>query len=84
MEQKFPDFKTDAEAEAFVDSADLARFDFSDMIPMRFELRRKSKSVSIRLPEELLDQVRDRAKRVGMPTPRFIQIAIERALQGKE
>lgn len=81
MKKKFPEFKTDAEAEAFVASADLSEYDLSDMVPMRFELRRKDKSVSLRLPERLLDEVRSYAKRANMPYQRFIRMAIERALQ---
>lgn len=82
MKKKFPEFKTDAEAEEFVATADLSEFDFSDMKPMRFELRRKDKSVSLRLPEQLLDEVRNTAKRAGLPYQRFIRMAIERALHG--
>jgi len=52
MKKKFPVFKTDTEAEAFVDTADLGEYDLSDMTPMRFELRRKDKPVSLRLPEK--------------------------------
>jgi len=84
MKKKFPDFKSDAEAEAFVASADLADYDFSDMAPMRFELRRKDKSISLRLPEKLLEEVRDRAQRAGMPYQRFIRMALERALDGRK
>jgi predicted DNA binding CopG/RHH family protein len=84
MRKKFPDFKTDAEAEAFVDTADLSEYDFSDMVPMRFELRRKDKSVSLRLPERLLDEVRSHAKRANMPYQRFIRMAIEHALQASK
>jgi len=80
MKKKFPKFKTDAEAEAFVETADLSKYDFSDMVPMRFELRRKDKSISLRLPERLLDAVRVNAKRVGIPYQRFIRLAIEKAL----
>ncbi|HEY7296368.1 MAG TPA: BrnA antitoxin family protein [Xanthobacteraceae bacterium] len=80
MKKKFPDFKTDVEAEAFVEAADLSEYDLSDMTPMRFELRRKDKSVSLRMPEKLLEAVRARAKRAGMPYQRFIRMAIERAL----
>jgi len=80
----FPELKSDEEAEAFVANADLSEFDFSDMKPMRFELRRKDKSVSLRLPEPLLDAVRERARREGMPYQRFIRLAVERALgEGK-
>lgn len=82
MKKKFPDFKTDAEAEAFVEAADLSKYDLSDMTPMRFELRRKDKTISLRLPEKLLEAVRDRARRAGMPYQRFIRMALERALQG--
>ena len=81
MKKKFPDFKTDAEAEAFVGTADLSEYDLSDMVPMRFELRRKDKSVSLRLPEKLLEEVRVRARQAGMPYQRFIRMAIERALR---
>ena len=76
----FPEFKTDAEAERFVATADLSAYDFSDMKPMRFELRRKDKPVSLRLPEALLDAVRARADRAGVPYQRFIRMAVERAL----
>jgi predicted DNA binding CopG/RHH family protein len=84
MKKKFPDFKTDAEAEKFVASADLSDYDLSDMTPMRFELRRKDTSVSLRLPHQLLAAVRDRARRAGMPYQRFIRMAIERALQHQQ
>ena len=48
---------------------------------MRFELKRKDTSISLRLPEELLDAVRINAKRVGIPYQRFIRLAIERAVK---
>lgn len=81
MKKKFPEFKNDAQAEEFVATADLSEYDFSDMVPVRFELRRKDKSVSLRLPESLLEEVRTRAERAGMPYQRFMRLAIERALQ---
>lgn len=83
MKKKFPDFKSDAEAERFVATVDLGGYDFSDMVPTRFELRKKDKSVSLRLPEPLLEAVRKRASSIGMPYQRFIRLAVERALQQK-
>ncbi len=80
MKKRFPDFKTDDEAEAFVETADLSEYDFSGMVPVRFELKRKDTSISLRLPEELLDAVRISAKRVGIPYQRFMRLAIERAV----
>ena len=81
MAKKFPDFKTDEEAEAFVASADLSEYDISDMTPMRFELRKKDRAVSLRLPEKLYQSVKERARSVGIPYQRFIRMAIESALQ---
>ena len=80
MKKKLPTLTSDAEAEAFVATADLSEYDLTGMVPMRFELKPKDKSVNLRLPAQLLEAVQDRAKRVGMPYQRFIRMAIERAL----
>jgi predicted DNA binding CopG/RHH family protein len=81
MKKKLPALTTDAEAEAFVETADLSEYDLSEMVPMRFELKRKDKSVNLRLPEQLLEAVRKRAELAGIPYQRFIRMAIEQALQ---
>ena len=81
MKKPIPTFKTDKEAEDFVDKADLSDYDLGGGQIVRFELKRKDKPVTLRLPSELLDAVRARAARAGMPYQRFIRIALERALQ---
>jgi predicted DNA binding CopG/RHH family protein len=81
MKKPIPTFKTDKEAEDFVATADLTEYDLSGGRLMRFELRPKDKSVSLRLPEKLLTAVRSRAKRVGVPYQRFIRMALEQAVQ---
>ncbi|MBI1868808.1 MAG: BrnA antitoxin family protein [Methylocystis sp.] len=81
MKKKLPTLKSDAEAEAFVANADLAEYDLSGLVPMRFELKRKDKAVNLRLPEQLLDAVRDRATRIGIPYQRFIRMALEKAVR---
>ncbi len=83
MKKKLPTLTTDAEAEAFVASADLTEYDLSDMVPMRFELRPKGKSITLRLPEQLLEAVRNKAALAGLPYQRFIRIALEQALRDK-
>jgi predicted DNA binding CopG/RHH family protein len=83
MKKKFPEWGTDKEAEEFIDNADLSNYDFSDMLPMKFELRPKDKAVSLRLPETLLDAVKTNAKLIGIPYQRFMRIAIEKALLNK-
>jgi predicted DNA binding CopG/RHH family protein len=81
MRKKLPRLKSDAEAEAFVAGADLTEYDLVGMVPMRFEMKPKNKSVNLRLPEQLLKAVQQQAKRAGVPYQRFIRMALERALQ---
>jgi predicted DNA binding CopG/RHH family protein len=81
MKKPIPTFKSDKEAEDFVATADLTEYDLSGGRLVRFELRPKDKSVSLRLPEKLLTAVRSRAKRAGVPYQRFIRMALEQAVQ---
>ena len=64
-----------------VATADLSQYDLSGGQVMRFELKPKNASVNLRLPEQLLEAVRGRAKRVGVPYQRYIRMALERALR---
>jgi len=80
MKKKIPAFNTDRAAAAFVDKADLSRYDLSGAQLVRFEIRRKGKSINLRLSEELYDAVRKRAARVGVPYQRFIRLALEQAV----
>jgi predicted DNA binding CopG/RHH family protein len=83
MKKKIPSFKTDEEAEAFVATSDLSNYDLSGAQLIRFELKRKDKSVNLRLPEDLLAAVRSKAQRAGMPYQRFIRLALERAVNAE-
>ena len=80
MKKPWPVLKSDEEAERFVAEADLSEYDFSQMVPMRFELKRKDKTVSLRLSEELLAATKAAAARAGVPYQRFMRHAIERAV----
>ncbi len=84
MKRPIPTFKTDKEAEDFVETADLSEYDLTGGQIVRFELKRKDKPVTLRLPSELLDAVRARAERAGMPYQQFIRMALERALQERK
>ena len=79
--KKLPAFKSDRAAEQFVDKADLSQYDLSGGEFVRFELKPKDKSVNLRLPGQLLDAVRSRAKRAGLPYQRFIRMALEEAVR---
>jgi predicted DNA binding CopG/RHH family protein len=80
MSKPWPVLRTDEEAERFVAEAELTEYDFARMVPMRFELRRKDKAVSLRLSDALLDAVKRAAARQGVPYQRFMRQAIERAV----
>jgi len=77
MKKPIPTFKTDKQTVA---TADLTDYDLSGGEVVRFELKRKDKSVNLRLPAQLLEAVQNRAKRAGVPYQRFIRMALERAL----
>jgi hypothetical protein len=47
---------------------------------VHFEMRRKDKAVSLRLPEKLLEAVRVETKREGVHLPAIRRMAIESAL----
>jgi predicted DNA binding CopG/RHH family protein len=80
MRKKLPVLKTDEEAEAFLQQ------DLSDYLhagnaaPFRFEFLPKDKSINLRLPVNLLEAVRARAKRQGIPYQRFIRQILEQAI----
>ena len=50
-----PAFRTDKEAEDFVENADLTQFDLSGGQPVRYEFKTKDANISMRLPQQLLD-----------------------------
>jgi predicted DNA binding CopG/RHH family protein len=80
MKKPLPILKTDDEAEDFVANSDLTEYDLSGFVKMRFELRPKDKTISLRLPEQLLEAVRQKAQTVGIPYQRFIRMALEQAV----
>lgn len=84
MSKKLPVFKTDKEAEDFLDQ------DLSDYIsaenfaPFQFEFRPKQKSVNLRISEELLNAVRAVAHRRGIPYQRYIRQTLEAELRSSK
>jgi predicted DNA binding CopG/RHH family protein len=83
MKKRIPTFRSDEEAERFVDTADLSAFDLSGAEPVRFELEKKSTRVNMRLPEAVLEAVMARARDRGIPYQRFTRAALEKAVLGR-
>jgi predicted DNA binding CopG/RHH family protein len=80
MSKKFPDLKSDDEADRWLQRADLTEYDLTAMKKVRFELARKDASISLRLPAALLATLRAEAAKANMPTQRLIRMLIEAQL----
>lgn len=78
-----PGFASDEEAERFVDDADLTEYDLSGGRPIRYEFQPKSASISMRVPQHLLDAVKDTAAKEGIPYQRFIRQTLEEAIDAR-
>jgi predicted DNA binding CopG/RHH family protein len=79
MPRKVPRLTSDEEAEAFLDQ-DLSDLDFTQFKPVQFERQPKTDRVNMRLPAGLLDAVKARAAREGMPYQRYIRRVLEEAV----
>ena len=80
MKKKLPTLKSDEEAEAFVETADLSTYDLSGSTPVRFEFAKKDKSVTLRMPASLLGAIKERADQENMPYQRYMRRVLENAL----
>jgi predicted DNA binding CopG/RHH family protein len=84
MKKKIPTFKSDAEAERFVATADLTEYNLSGAKSVRFEFEKKDEQLNMRVPKSLLDAVKKRAKASGIPYTRFIRKTLEEAVTTPE
>ena len=79
-DKPMPSCKSDADAEQFVESADLSEYDLSGFAPVQFEFEPKTAALTMRLPQNLLAAVKIRAKAEGMPYTRYIRFVLEQAI----
>lgn len=80
MKKKLPHFKSDKAAERFIDTADLSEYDLSQGKTLHFEFEKKGAQLNMRIPQPLLEAVKQRAKTRGIPYTRFIREVIENAV----
>jgi predicted DNA binding CopG/RHH family protein len=80
MKKQIPRLTTDEEAAQFVKTANLSEYDLSDFKPATFEFQNKAAQLNMRVPEPLLDAVKQRAKAQGIPYTRFIRQLMEQAV----
>lgn len=82
MKKLLPRITTDEEAEAFL-AEDLSEYDTSQFKRHHFEFEKKEAQVNMRVPQPLLDAVKDRAKARGIPYTRYIRMLMEQDIAGK-
>ncbi|MBL9049612.1 MAG: hypothetical protein JNK19_05820 [Tabrizicola sp.] len=68
---------TDAEAEAFLDQ-DLSDLDPAQFRPLGWEALPKTARINMRLPEPLMEALKARAAKRGIPYQRLIREILER------
>ena len=72
-----PSLRRDAAAQRFVDKADLSVYDLSGFKPMNFEFEPKAAALNMRLPQNLLDALKAKAKAKGIPYTRYVRMLLE-------
>jgi predicted DNA binding CopG/RHH family protein len=83
MTKKVPRLKTDRQAETFL-ARDLSSLDFSQFKPARFEFEKKGEQINMRVPKQLLEAVKARAKVRGIPYTRLIRETLEQAVSERK
>jgi predicted DNA binding CopG/RHH family protein len=81
MKRKFPVFKTDEEAEHFLETQDLTEYDISGFKPANFEWAPKTERITMRLPRDLLATIKASAAEKHIPYQRYIRQLIEQSLR---
>ena len=75
-----PPLRSDKEAENFVDNADLTEYDLSGFKPVHFEFKKKTARVNLRMPESMVEALKELAKKRGVPYQRLIREGVEKIL----
>lgn len=80
MSKKIPRFRTDEEAEQFLEQDLTDYLDPKNFVPVTFELLPKTKQVNLRFSVALLDAVRKQARQEGISYQKFVRRAVEESL----
>ena len=79
---KLPKFKNEDEEREFWANLDLSEYyEQSDMIPVSFpNLKPTTRSISIRLPEFLLNRIKEQANELSIPYQSLIKTYLKKAV----
>ncbi|MEI7489612.1 MAG: CopG family antitoxin [Chryseobacterium sp.] len=81
MKKPLPILKTDKEAEAFIENADLTDYDLSALKQVRFEFQPKDKRVTMRISDNLFSAIKAKAEKLNIPYQRFIRMQLEESVK---
>jgi predicted DNA binding CopG/RHH family protein len=83
--KQIPTFKNENEEREFWENHDTTDyFDTSKIKAVRFpNLKKTTKSISIRLPIDMLDELKVRANSIDVPYQSFIKILLEEELRNR-
>lgn len=81
---KIPKFKNEDEEREFWSKIDLSEyFEPSDFVPVSFpNLKPTTRSISIRLPEYLIDRIKEQANEINVPYQSLIKGYLKKAVLG--
>lgn len=83
MKKKVPKLKSDKKAEEFLDRDLTDCLDLKSFQRVSFEFQPKTKKISIRVSEDLLEAVKKKAKRQKISYQKYIRKAVEESLAPK-
>lgn len=79
-----PKLKTDNQAEDFVQVADLSEYDLSEFKSMKFEFASKSARINMRLPESLLERIKEMAEKYEISYSLLIRQILEAVVEKEQ
>ena len=80
MKKKIPSFKTDKEAEDFMEQDLTDYIDSDDFSKVNFEILPKDKHLHLRISDSLLAAIKKKAKKEGVSYQKYIRQTIEKDL----
>jgi predicted DNA binding CopG/RHH family protein len=76
--KQLPTLPSDEAAEDFVSTADLSSYDLTGFKHAKFEFQPKAAALNLRLPQNLLNALKAKAKAQGIPYTRYVRLVLEK------
>ena len=80
--KQIPEFSSEAEERVFWEEHDSAEYiDWGKAEPVQFpNLKKSTKSISLRLPEDMLERLKSRANAMDIPYQSYIKMLLQKEL----